>query len=99
MKILSKKQDARLRTSARFTDAEVREIRKAAREGKVSRREQARLWGCGTETIARIVRGDTYYWVAEEDEREETGMAKVEVTPEMLAESQRRLMAMLEAEG
>jgi len=91
MKDLTQKTERKLAASGRFTDEEVRQIRAAARTGKVSRREQARFWGVGLETIARIVRGDTYYWVAEEDE----AMERVEVSEETLRASQERLLALL----
>lgn len=98
MKNLSQKVERRVRASGRFTDEEVRQIRHAARVGRVSRKEQARFWGVGLETIARIIRGDTYYWVAEEEE----AMGRVEVSEETLRASQERLLALLadgEGEG
>ena len=58
----------RARAAAIFTDEEVRAIRRADEVGLVSRLEQARTYGVGKETIARICRGETYYWVAQEDE-------------------------------
>ena len=91
MKDLTRTTEKKLAASGRFTDEEVRQIRAAARAGKVSRREQARFWGVGLETIARIVRGDTYYWVAEEEEV----MEQVEVSEAALRESQERLLALL----
>jgi len=55
-------------SGAKFTDAEVRNIRSVARAGEVSARDQARLYGCGVETMRRIIRGETYWWVADEEE-------------------------------
>lgn len=61
-------QIKRARASALFTDQEVRAIRRADEVGSVTRLQQARTYGVGKETIARLCRGETYYWVAQDDE-------------------------------
>lgn len=51
------------RAGAALSDEAVRAIRKADSAGTLSRRELARMYDCSTETIARVCRGDTYWWV------------------------------------
>lgn len=53
-----------LRT-AKFTDAEVRELRIRAEHEGIVVREEADRFGVTPETIRKILRGDTFRWVAE----------------------------------
>lgn len=94
----------KVRAAALFTDEQVRAIRRADEVGMVTRQQQARTYGVGKETIARICRGETYYWVAQEDElvtdRPEGHNPLVnEPSADEVKASQDKLKAMLEAQN
>ncbi len=92
--------EKRQRANASFSDQEVRAIRKAIWEGE-SRRDLARFYGVGLETIARIARGDTYWWVLESEEEQEKIEAALKlgggknIPKEQIAESLARVQEML----
>lgn len=54
------------RETAKFSDQEVLEIRRAVRQRGVSQAEAARVWGCSPDTIYAIVTRAHYKWVAED---------------------------------
>lgn len=86
------REEARERSqkaNALFTDAEVRQIRKALAGGGVSYLEIAQAHGCGVQTIKKLKRGDTYGWVLEEgaenlEAREESRYSREGAAPEPL---------------
>ncbi len=83
----------RRRAAAVFSDEEVRQIRAALSSGQ-TRKELARLYGVGVETIAKLARGDTYGWV-DGSVQGEVGQQAPFMTEEEKAESMRKLQELL----
>ena len=83
----------RRRAAAVFSDEEVRQIRAALSSGQ-TRKELARLYGVGVETIARLARGDTYGWV-DGSSQGEVGQQIPFMTEEEREESLRKLQELL----
>lgn len=71
-----------------FSEEEVRRIRAADRQG-ASRKAAAALYGVSRETIAKLCRGDTYWWVGE----------AVPASAPDVGESLRRLQGLLREPG
>lgn len=59
-----------MRPNERLSEDDVRAIRRAVRKGIMRPKEAARKWGRATDTIRRIVRGEMYEWVKDEEELE-----------------------------
>ena len=81
----------RIAPNSALTDNQIREIRRLA--GTLPRRALALRFGVGMETIARIIRGETYRWVTEEGMAQPLPQGGKVNTPEEEAELQGQMDA------
>lgn len=83
-------QQKRPLRTAKFTDAEVRDLRqRASREG-VDVREEADRFGVAPETVRKILRGDTFRWVPLVTQEEKAAAAREDLAAQAV-ESQARM--------
>lgn len=78
-----------------LTEENVRDLRRAIREGRMTKREAADFYGKGIETIRRICNGASFSWV--KDAPEPTAEVR-EAIDQAAAASAARLMRLLDAQ-
>ena len=78
-----------------LSEDDVRNMRRAIREGRMTKREAAAMYGKGLETIRRICSGAAFSWVR--DEPEPTAEVR-EAIDQAAAASAARLMKLLDAQ-